>query len=193
MRIQVLKLITLLFVFAFSSHAFATITVFWDGTGDMNPDTSIPLPTSGDQPFTIDLWAVSSDDGHGGLLSWGGLAQFAAAAATATSSTIDPAVWFVPGRNAISPGEVDLVAGRVGSGLPGKQLLASIQFTATGPFVLSLADHGPTFDDFVAADGFVYDGTFGVPTIQVVPIPGAVLFMLTGLAGLIGFNRRKSS
>ena len=192
MRIQVLKLITLLFVFAFSSHAFATITVFWDGTGDGNPDTSIPLPAPGDQPFTIDLYADISDDGHGGLLSWGGLAQFSASAATATNSTIDPN-WFVVGKNDISPGVVDLVAGRIGSGLSGQQLLASIQFTATGPFVLSLVDHGPGFDDFVAEDGFVYDGSFGEPTIQVVPIPGAVLFMLTGLAGLIGFNRRKSS
>ena len=67
--------------------------------------------------------------------------------------------------------------------LPGS--IAQLSFTALAM--------GSTFAGVVLNNGFTQADTFAGATVNVVPIPGSILLLGSGLVGLIGIARRKRS
>jgi len=150
--------------------------------------------------FTAHIYA-DIDDMHGGLIGWGVEADYDPTKAQLKISCCetDPQ-WILPETIDTSvSGKVSMVDGRFAPGIsaPPSIYLGNISFEITDEmgWTLSMQDVFPdddNFDGFVAADGFVYDGSIEYLSTQVnaIPIPAAAYLFGSGLLGLIGVARR---
>ncbi len=184
-----------------TAPAQAIPVVYFDFDGDSLMDNSASFAL-GDS-FSVGLYASDIDGNHQGLLSWGTEIGFDSTLVSATAYTIDSS-WPLAGiNNGIDngAGSIELLSSSF-VGYTGTVKLADIQFDtlAVGNATLSLTElfsGNLSFDGFVAADGYSYDTevVFNDASISVsaVPIPGSLLLLLSGAAGMLCFRRRSGT
>lgn len=183
-----------------ASVASASPVTYFDFTGDGLADTSLFIENVGDT-FSADIYIAEVDNSFEGLISMGLQLSYDSTQFNVTSISIDP-IWYLPMAGLPNfdnvAGLAEMGAGKLLPGLTGTILLASVDFECVergfSELVMGeLYPDLPLFDAFVSATGYVYDkeieyGTAGVT--QVVPIPGAIILLGSGLLGLFGIRRR---
>lgn len=185
------------------STTSAAQSVFFSAEPDGTRDPLISAPPG--SSFTAHIYA-DIDDMHGGLVSWGVEVGYdpSKAQLTVPCCETDPQ-WTLPETIDTSvSGKVSMVDGRIGDGIaaPPAIYLGNISFEITDEmgWILWMQDVFPDsdgFNGFVAADGYVYDGSIEyLPTqvnVSAVPIPAAAYLFGSGILGLIGIARRKAA
>ncbi len=179
-------------------NVHAAPVVYLDFNNDGLQDTTTNVNT-GDS-LTASLYISGIDSSFGGLLSWGIQTLFDNTLLSANNYQIEPQ-WFLEGiNNKIdnTTGTVDLLASAF-TGSTGTLKLADIIFDTSidGLAFINLGNINPELPNFVGfagVDGHNYDPeiTFINATVNIaaVPVPGALLLFISGLVGLIGFNKR---
>jgi len=196
------RLAALLMFWAASAALHAAPVVFFDFNGDGLADTDVTVAANGS--LTAGLYVSGVDALHGGLVSWGAQIDFDNTVLTGTGYSLD-SLWPVDGINNMldnAAGRAELLGSRF-SGLTGTLKLADIFFTASsvpnsGPLSSSeLFPASTAFSAFAGADGYDYDPevVFATTTVTVsaVPVPGALLLFLSGMAGLSAAARRRTA
>ena len=163
------------------------------GGGDLKPDTSWKLLPC--EVVWLELYA--SEIPTPGLISMGLIANYDPSQFEVTPGTdFDHNNWWF-GTLSTPPGAVDMTGGRLMTGLAGDNIhLGTIELhcIAPGTSLISLIGHPPPYDDFVLLDGTVLDDSILLGKIEIeniVPIPGTLLLLGSGLAGIFGLGRRK--
>jgi len=179
---------TLAFLFLFHTAAYSALVMdtYLDGV-DVTGDT-IYL-NIGDS-YQLDL-LISVDQA---LVSGGFEIVYNSAVIDITNVTAGSTSWF-PMTNSWESGLIDYKAIVFPPGatvLPGDDMLfASLDLIYLGGADSLFLSITPT-DDWVAATGDVLDGDIeGKHLVNVVPIPGAVWMLGSGIIALFGFNRRR--
>jgi len=183
----------------FSGAALAAPSIFFDFDSDELADASVFVPSVGDI-FYADLYIGDVDDEHGGIMSMGFEGTFDNTQVNVLSLTVNAANWYIADNfntwHDNGAGRLSMAGGRL-AGLTGTLLLGSLEFECMGEgnSVLQTLEMWPAMDynAVIALDEYVYDKDItygGADVTQVVPIPGAVWLLGSGLLSLVGLRRK---
>ncbi len=195
-----MKIIITLSLLLTTSISQTAPVVYFDFDGDGLQDTSYEALTG--SSFTASAYVTNVDDLHGGLISWGAESFFDQNLVSASSYLIDSG-WVLPG----SENTINNITGTAGlyavsfTGQTGTLKLFELNFDTlnTGSFTLSMGELYPgltSFSGFGGLDGYAYDADILFAnananiTISNVPVPPAIILMLSGLALLFGYRRK---
>jgi hypothetical protein len=180
-------------VMGVAGAASAATSTFFDFNGDMAADTLLIIPIG--TTFTADIYGTS--DEASGI----GTASVRVSFDITQFNVLSMIVGIPPGQLTIAnifdnaAGTADIGWGVVFPPVTATPfLIGSIDFSFLGPGNLVMGETFPAlpnFDGFVAFDGTVLDSSVTYGSAQVVPIPGSVLLLGSGLLGLVGIRRKK--
>lgn len=175
--------------------------VYFDFNGDGLQDTTTSAVLG--NTVTAALYVSNVDSMNGGLVSWGVEINFSQSLLFANSYSTASSWPLMGVNNNIdnSTGTVELLANSF-TAQTGTIKLADIIFDTqnTGLASITLDEIYPgltSFSGFTAADGHDYDPDidFGLATATInitnIPLPGALILFISGLAGLMGFRKTR--
>jgi hypothetical protein len=191
-------ILTMFMVVGFSSLASAALMFNLDFGQDGTYEDYWEMDVDDEVYINIYVSDVPSD----GLISMGmdityDISQLAVTAGTEVYTSN----WYVsPSVDSSTPGSIIMKGGRMYPGLEGDNiLLGTIELHCIAPGLSEIwlfdSDGQGGYDDFVLANGTVFDGELadGIKLAEInnVPIPGALVLLGSGLVGLIGLGRRR--
>lgn len=207
--LTILSFFIVMFALVPISYADASGIMFLDdpGLAGVSELTTFSKSVGTDTSFDIDVWlkAIEFDGDEMGVMVAGGWVDYNVGTGElieAISATLGPefsTAWSTnevhPGDNKVMVFETDDAANGGGMVDP-YVLMATITFESAddlGISILTTRGWGGYDDDFMSWKGSLvgHDVTFQGGAVNVVPIPGAALLLVSGMLGLIGLGRKK--